>query len=211
MGLQRTSSQAQWVGLSNGVFSVKHGETKEEYAAFSGLLVGIGFVDKKGFEGREYRQMVLTFQSGSEIYKIGLDTRNGYARSIKMKLPNVDLTREFELVPTYKAETKDASCFANQDGIAIKQKWTRDNPGDLPPAESAKLGGKTVWDFSAQEQWLEKYLLDNIGPIAAANLVKPPSGQSSGPSGHDEAGGEESQDNPEDGSGVPADGEDVPF
>lgn len=212
MGLNKNSSAAQWIGLSKGVFTVKNGDHVDEYASFSGLLVSIGFSDKKKYQSEDlYRQMVLTFQCGSELYKIGLDSKNGYSRSIKMKLPNVDITREFELCPTYKEETKDASCFLNQGGCAIKQRWNRENPGDLPPAESAKLSGKTVWDFSEQEKWLEKYLLDTVGPIAAANLVRPQHNQASGPSGHDETGGDESQEHSEDGGGLPQQDDSIPF
>lgn len=211
MGLNKTSSAAKWVALSKGVFIVRRGEEVEEYASFSGLLVGIGFVDKAANPTHQIpasRQMILSFQCGAELYKIGLNSVSGYGRSIKLKLPMLDLTREFELVPSYKADTKDASCFINQFGVTIKQKWTRENPGDLPPAESAKLGGKTVWDFSDQEKWLESYLLDTVGPIAAANLVRP----------HDTSShqgeamvGDNQDENPEDGSGVPADSEDTPF
>lgn len=213
MGLNKNSSAAQWIGLSKGVFAVKNGGYVEEYKSFTGLLVGIGFVDKAANTAKQIpasRQMVLSFQCGSELYKIGINSVSGYGRSIKMKLPMVDLTREFELVPAYKEETKDASCFINQGGIAIKQKWNKDNPGDMPQAIPPKTSSGR-WNFEDQEIWLEKYLLNNVGPIAAANLVKPASGQSSGPSSHDEASGEESEDHPEDGAGIPADAESVPF
>lgn len=211
MGLNKNSSAAQWIGLSRGVFAVKNGNTVEEYKSFSGLLVGIGFVDKAANTAKQIpasRQMVLSFQCGSELYKIGINSVSGYGRSIKMKLPMVDLTREFELVPAYKEETKDASCFINQGGIAIKQKWNKDNPGDMPQAIPPKTSSGR-WNFEDQEIWLEKYLLDNVGPIAAANLVKPASDHPSGFAGGDS--NESSQDNQEDGSGVPADDESTPF
>lgn len=207
MGLQKNASTAQWIGLSRGQFTIKNGETVENYAAFSGLLVGIGFLDKKKYQSEDlFRQMVLTFQCGDQLYKIGLDSRNGYSRSIKMKLPNVDLTREFELVPKYNEEKKEASCFINQGGVGIRQKWTRDNPGDLPSAESAKLGGKTVWSFDVQEKWLEQYLLDHVAPIAAANLVR--GGINSSEALHHEPSEEHHS---EDGSGIPVGDEAVPF
>lgn len=210
MGLSNTTNQATWISLSNGIFKVKaHDGSVSEYISFSGTLSGIGFANKKGYEGREIRQMILTFRDGNDTYKIGIDTTNGYARSIKMKLPNVDITQPFELCPTYKAETKDASCFINQFGSPVKQKWTRDNPGSLPPCDQVTVGAKTVYDFSKQEAWLEQYLMQHIAPVAAKNAAHSSSHDRT--SQGDAHAGENQDYNQEDGSGIPNDDPNTPF
>lgn len=211
-GLKQQSSAATWISLSEGKFSVKENGVVNSYPCFEGTLVGIGFVDKE-YDKKPYRQLTMTFFEGGRLFKIGMSSSSGYGKQTILKLLNCDIHHPIEFSPTYESvgSKKNSGMFLSQFGSPIRQKYTKDNPGDCPPAESTQFDGKTLWSFKKQSEWLEQAIMDHCSAIAAANLVRPQSHQPSGLSSGDEAGGEESQDNMEDGSGIPADNGDTPF
>ena len=75
MGLQKTASTAQWIGLSKGTFTVKQGETVEHFAAFSGLLVGIGFLDKKKYQYPKNARIIKIMENNEEFKEGNLNNR----------------------------------------------------------------------------------------------------------------------------------------
>ncbi len=170
MGLKKTTSAAKWIGISKGKFTVGKGDEKQEFPAFEGLLIGISFRDAE-YEGKKRRDVVLTFLD-EEIYKVAINISSGYGKQTLLKLPNVDLSKPFEMAPTHEGTGKQqkTGMFISQQAQPIKQKWTKDNPGPLPQAVQIEVRGETVWDDRAQCKWLEEFTMSTIAPLCAQNL-----------------------------------------
>lgn len=172
MGLKKTTSTAKWIGISRGKFTLGKKEDKQEFPAFEGLLIGITFRDAE-YGGKKWREVVLTFMD-SEIYKIGIKVSSGYGKQTLLKLPNLDLSKPFELSPSHEGtgDQQRTGMFISQAAQAIKQKWTKDNPGPLPPSVAVEVRGKTIWDDTEQCKWLEEFTMSTIAPLCAQNLSR---------------------------------------
>lgn len=171
MGLKERSTSATWLSLSHGKFILKQEDgSKKEFPALEGLIVGLGFQDAD-YEGKKYHKLYLSFADGGDTFKVSFDAASGYGRQTLMKLPNCDLTQPVELSPSYKEEgaKKSTGMFLSQCGQSIKQKWTRDNPGDLPQMEQVMFKGEAKWDDTAQMKYLEEYVQQHLFPVVLAN------------------------------------------
>lgn len=171
MALKKTTSAAKWIKLSKGKFMIGKEPNIEEYPAFEGLLIGIAFRDGE-FEGRKVRQLVLTFLD-VDLYKISMNVSSGYAKQTLAKLPNCDLSKPIELNPTHEGAgtAQRSGMFISQQGNSIKQKWTRDNPGQMPPMEEIIVKGEKQWDDSKQMKWLEEFTMSVIAPKCHENVT----------------------------------------
>lgn len=169
MGLSNERTGGTVVYVSKGKFLVKTSDGYCEYTFLRGTLVGLHFDDKKGHEGKVFRQMLMTFSDGSngDTFHLSLDSSNGYSRAIKAKLASVEsFDQPLEISLTYDAETKAAGAFLNQSGHSFRQFWTKDHrPDGMPDVKSlGMVKGKQVFDFSEMESWIESYLLKNVVP-----------------------------------------------
>lgn len=172
MGLKKTTSNATWVGISEGKFTLGKGENKDKFPAFEGLLIGISFRDAE-FQGKKRRDVVLLFLDET-TYKVAFNVSSGYGKQTLMKLPNCDISRPIELCPTYEEVdgNKKSGMFVNQGGNSIKQKWTKDDPGQLPQSVAIDTPKGVVWDDRKQCQWLEEFIMAVVAPKCLDNLKK---------------------------------------
>jgi hypothetical protein len=72
----------------------------------------------------------------------------------------------------YNSYWLQLAAYEQQNGTALKWKWTKDNPGELPPLEQVKLKGKTVYDNSAQTAFFAKFwsnLFNSATPAVAGD------------------------------------------
>ena len=171
MGLKERSASATWLSLSRGKFIIKNDDgSKTEFQALEGLVVGLGFQDAE-YEGKKYRKLYLAIADGGDVFKVSFDAASGYGRQTLMKLPNCDLSQPLELSPSYKEDgaKKSTGMFLSQCGNSIKQKWTRDNPGDLPQMEQVIFKGEIKWDDTSQMKYLEDYVTHYLCPVVLAN------------------------------------------
>lgn len=168
MGLSNERTGGTLVYASKGKFQVKNtGGGYDEFSYLRGSLTGIQFSDKKGHEGKEFRQMLLTFVDGDSSFSLSLDSSNGYSQQIKAKLASIeDFSSPLELNLTYDPESKKAGAFVNQNAQSIRQAWTKDSkPKGMPDAKClGKQKGKDVYDFSDQDAWIEDYLMREVAP-----------------------------------------------
>jgi len=132
------------------------------YDSFTGKLVAVKVVD-----GNYGKQWEFSFQDQKEVYKLQLGYSNGFAKNIVKILPNVDLTKEMKISPSTKIEadgTKKSSLFINQDGVALKHAYTKENPNGLPPMVQVTVKGEKVWDDTDQMVFLYNMVQSTIVP-----------------------------------------------
>lgn len=168
MGLKKTGNSGTWLSLTEGKFRLKTGDTTfEDYAILEGRIVDLRFKDNE-WQGTKYRVLVVTMTDGKERYSFSVSLSSGYARQLLYKLANADLTKPVELCPTYSVDAngrKNAGMFVNQCGAPVKQKWTKDNPGELPQMKVVEIKGKKIFDDEAQLAFIEKYVAEVMLPL----------------------------------------------
>jgi hypothetical protein len=136
--------------------------TEKYYDNFTGKLVGIKVTD-----GNYGKQWEFSFQDSGEIYKLQLGYSNSFAKNILKMLPNADLSKVMKVSPQTKVEadgTKKSSLFINQDGVALKHAFTKDNPNGLPQMKQVTVKGTVVWDDTDQMVFLENMVNTTIIP-----------------------------------------------
>ena len=164
-------------GTPNAISRVnKMGKTVYEVFrdSFVGTLTGI--TTKDGEYGKMWN---FSFKDEGETYTLTLPYSNSYAKAFLKMLPNIDLTKKMKVSPSLKEEDgkPKTTLFINQDGVAIKHKYTRENPNGLPEMERITVKGQEVWDDTKQLAFLEEMIKRDIRPKLGAALAVAPAPQ----------------------------------
>lgn len=124
-------------------------------------------IDVKVFEGQKYgKQWEFSFRDNGEVFKLQLGYTNSLAQSFLKILPNINLDKEVKLSPSTKevdGKPKN-SLFVNQDGVALKHAYTRDNPNGLPEWKEIIVKGVKTGDNTDQMLFLENMVKTQIIP-----------------------------------------------
>ena len=132
------------------------------YDSFTGKLIRIRTQDGGGY-GKNW---VFDFRDNGEVYHLQLSYSNSFATAFLKMLPNVDLSKEMKVSPSIKeVDGKNkSSLFINQDGVAIKHAFTKDQPNGLPPMVEVTIKGEKVWDDTDRLVFLENMVNTVILP-----------------------------------------------
>ena len=131
------------------------------YDSFTGKLVSIKVQD--GAYGKTWN---FGFKDKDELYTLQLSYSNSFATAFLKMLPNVDLTKEMKVSPSVKeVDGKNkSSLFINQDGVALKHAYTRENPNGMPDMEQVTVKGEKVWDDTKRIAFLHDMVMTTIVP-----------------------------------------------
>lgn len=176
MGLN-TRQEGNFITILNGKFCIrvpegtpgattrvnKMNKTVHEkyYDNFTGKLVGI-----KTQDGEYGKSWIFSFKDKEEVYHLQLSYSNSFATAFLKMLPNVDLAKEMKVSPSVKeVDGKNkSSLFINQDGVAIKHAFTKDNPNGMPDMEQVTVKGQLVWDDTKRIEFLYQMVANDIIP-----------------------------------------------
>ena len=150
------------------------------YDSFTAKLVGIKVTD--GAYGKSWN---FDFQDNGEVYHLQLSYSNSFATAFLKMLPNIDLTQEMKLSPSVKeVDGKNkSSLFVNQNGVAIKHAYTRENPNGMPDMEEIVVKGVKVWDDTKRLAFLQNMIDTQILPKLPKNVSATPSTDAPSPFG----------------------------
>jgi hypothetical protein len=125
------------------------------YEEFTGYVKGIEF--KPSNLKEDQTDIIITIDTHEDhLTKIQTKVGGGYWFNLSKMLPLADLSLPVTFSPSFKDE--QASMFLSQGTTNLKCKYTKDNPGDLPQGEKLVAGKTVVWDFSAQNEYLQNEL-----------------------------------------------------
>lgn len=74
---------------------------------------------------------------------------------------NIDFKKPVEFRAWQKRDSKKIAFYIGQDDKKVEQKYTKDNPGDCPPAR--QRFDKT-WDFDAQKEFFHRRITEVVIP-----------------------------------------------
>lgn len=132
------------------------------YDSFTGKLINIKTSDGNGY-GKNW---IFDFKDAGEVYHLQLSYSNSFATALLKMLPNCDLSKEMKVSPSVKeVDGKNkSSLFINQDGVAVKHAFTKDNPNGMPPMVQVKVKGELVWDDTDRLVFLQNMVDTKILP-----------------------------------------------
>jgi len=131
------------------------------YDSFTGKLVNIKVQD--GTYGKSWN---FSFKDKEEVYTLQLSYSNSFATALLKMLPNADLSKEMKVSPSVKeVDGKNkSSLFINQDGVALKHAYTRENPNGMPDMEQIVVKGEKIWDDTKRMAFLQTMVDNDILP-----------------------------------------------
>ena len=176
MGLENREG-GKWFSVYDGKFSQKVSDTtpgaiqrtnklgkvtfEKYYDSFVGKLVNIRKQDSP--YGKNW---MFDFKDKADVYHLTLGYANGMASSFLKILPNIDVSKEIKVsVSTKEVDgKKKSSLFVNQDGIALKHFYTKENPQGIPQWEQVMVKGVPVWDNTKELAFLENMVKKTVLP-----------------------------------------------
>lgn len=160
MGLSNTTGSIIYLNLKEGKFARKNANGDIElFDSVSGVIKEIEFKDDE-YQGTKFRKLLLTIEDAGEKYLVQVRTDSGYYRGLTNSIANADISQEVKLIASSKLGDNgkpQTTIFVNQNGKALKWKWSKDNPGELPELEKIKVKGQMVYDNSKQLEYFEKF------------------------------------------------------
>lgn len=159
----------KFVNFSKGkVVGSLNGE-KISIDSYSGYILSVDLVDDK-YNDKEYKKIVLEMLDDEDTKRlVGFSMENGYGVAFCSILPNIDLTKEVTLTPTYDAIE---GSIKHRSGLIISQpdatgkqvalKWFYSSKADkqLPaPVELLDKKNKNIgWDYSDRTTFCERLI-----------------------------------------------------
>lgn len=160
MGLSNTTGGITYLNLKEGKFARKNANGDIElFDAVEGLITGIEFQDDE-YNGTKFRKLKLVLEDEGQKYLVQVRTDSGYYRGLTNAIANADIKQPVKLIASSKLGDNgkpQTTIFVNQNGKALKWKWSKDNPGELPELEKVKVKGQMVYDNSKQLEYFEKF------------------------------------------------------
>lgn len=120
-----------------GTIAIKNKEGVERfyfvYDYVDGIVTSIK-TKKDTFAGQEKTFLVVTLTDEVENFNIEIDMQSNYFQSFANAAINGDVNKPFKLIPTMKEVDgkKNTGMIIMQDGNAIKWKYTKETPGEMP-------------------------------------------------------------------------------
>ena len=160
MGLSNTTGGITYLNLKEGKFARKNANGDIElYDAVEGLITSIEFQDDE-YNGTKFRKLKVVLEEEGQKYLVQVRTDSGYYRGLTNAIANADIKQPVKLIASSKVGDNgkpQTTIFVNQNGKALKWKWSKDNPGNLPELEKVKVKGQMVYDNSKQLEFFEKF------------------------------------------------------
>jgi len=160
MGLSNNTGSITYLNMKQGKFARKNANGDIElFDSVSGIIKAAEFKDDE-YQGSKFRKLLLTIEDNGTKYLIQVRTDSGYFRGLTNSIANADVSQEVRLIANSKTGDNgkpQTTIFVNQNGKALKWKWSKDNPGELPELEKVKVKGQYVYDNSKQLEFFEKF------------------------------------------------------
>lgn len=160
MGLSNTSGGITYLNLKEGKFARKNANGDIElFDAVDGKITSVEFQDDE-YNGTKFRKLKLILEDEGQKYLVQVRTDSGYFRGLTNSVATGDVSQPVKLTPSSKIGDNgkpQTTIFVSQNGKALKWKWTKDNPGELPELEKVKVKGQMVYDNSKQLEFFEKF------------------------------------------------------
>lgn len=139
----------------------KNGKLYETHKSLEGRISDIKVVD--GYQDQKDLLIIIT-DAENETFNLQFPINSGYFKSFSRMFKNVDVTRTFELFPTFKEEDgkSKTGIVILQNGDWVKRFYTYENMGECPIAQPVEVNGNVTYDYSKQNEFLISEILSKF-------------------------------------------------
>ena len=167
MALKQRDDSLKYIRIKGGKIYVGK-DLETPYDELEGTIKKLYYKDEE-YEGTPQRKLILQITDGDETYQLSLNVESGNYSTLVSFLPNVDVSKPLTLHPRSEASVREGkevtrnSVLVSQNGTFAKSFFTKDDNHGLPAWEIAMVGKKKVTDKSAYLEFLEDFVVSNIG------------------------------------------------
>lgn len=138
------------------------------FRSLDGYVKMLEWYNTEEKHSRPYLGVKVHMEDEGEEFILDIPYDRPYFNTFCKIAENIDFTDRVEFYASPDKDGKGTRFGANQNGVGVKYRYTKDNPGPMPLGKQNKTTKK--WDFSAQNEWLLNNLLENIIPTVNAQL-----------------------------------------
>lgn len=168
----RTSKNAQpgFLEMSGTNPRTKEPYTKyyKPYDGVDGFVRKVEWYDRTDDKGNRYVGYKVHIDSDGQPVVLDLALKTRAYDVFMLVAPNIDWTKRVHF-SAWHDRKEDTTAFLirqpDRTGPAVKRAFTKDNPGDMPPAEFDDFEKK--WNFTNQRRWLKRNFDTNVLPRIA--------------------------------------------
>lgn len=136
------------------------------WAGVEAMVADIKFRDEV-YGGIPYISWRIHLQADGPPMVLDLPLNSNVGDRFMRTAENIDFTKPVEFRAWQERDSKKIAIMIAQDGKNVPQLYTKDHPGDCPPAR--QRFDKT-WDFEAQKEFLYQRMIEVVIPrVHAAN------------------------------------------
>jgi hypothetical protein len=162
-------AQIHWARVANGAFMYWNGTETIKFSKLTGKIIGVTF-RMNTYNGTDYETALIMTDYQGERWVFSVRTDSQYFRSLVNYLMFADqegkLFETLEFCPRTKTDqhgrTFNKLFVALKGGYFLKQWFTVGDPKNIPQAIKHDIGGKIVWIWTAQDEYLKNWLLDKF-------------------------------------------------
>ena len=143
---------------------------EEFFKELTGKLISIS--TRENDYGKQWQ---LTFVDDEATFVVSIPYSSRYAASFLKALPNINLNKEFKLMPWAMKDKVDPTKTITgitlyQNDVKIAPYYTKENPNGLPQMQKIKVKGKEQWDDSEMMAFLENMATSIFTTLTATEL-----------------------------------------
>lgn len=132
----------------------------KRFASLDGRIKDIEWYDRD-WNKKRFMGMKIHVKDGGEHFYLDLMYGTRPFNAFMHLMDSIDYDKTVEFV-AFKDRASDNTVFlVKQDGAVIQWNYTKNDPGDCPPATKNRLG---KWNFDDQEEWLHDRLMNHVIP-----------------------------------------------
>lgn len=158
-GFERAESK----NATTGVITVKY---VKRYGGVSGQIKSLVY-NVVEWQGKKIKSWNLTLVDGKE-FVVQFSANSKTCISLFKTLPNIDITKELNLVVFPDKETGGAVIMLKQDGEKVPWAYTKEDPNGLPPGVK---DAQEEWDFRDQNNFLHTKALEFAEKLPGDSIV----------------------------------------
>jgi len=170
-----------------GTTTVKTQAGEERYYFFydyvDGLITGLK-TKQTEFAGQNKTYLVVSLNDEGENYQMEIDLESNYFQSFANAVLNADVNAPIKIIPTMKEVDgkKNTGMIIMQNGQAMKWKFTKENPGEMPDIVVTRNKKNEVVDvdrddrnnflFAELDKWLGGAVSASKTPLPVADVFE---------------------------------------
>ena len=140
----------------------------KSFKSLDGYVKELEWYNTEEKHSRPYLGVKIHMEDDGEQFILDIPYDRQYFNTFCKIAENIDFTERVEFYASPDKDGKGTRFGASQNGVGVKYRYTKENPGQMPLGKQNKTTKK--WDFSAQNEWLLNNLIENVIPAVNAQL-----------------------------------------